>query len=301
MRDFLTGISILLLSLSSYGQDDSKGDLIVRFATPQVDTFARAGKWLLSGPNQSTWFDGVLVYRSDTILDLDTGLYSIEYYLSNQRVTTYDQIRVVADSTTSFSVFYRLPQIIEQETEDRVKLELGFEGLLGADIDQTSLELGLVGELGFKEGIYVYFTPRLAWGYIFSLSISDASFKYDSLKYTSPQYKSERYKSFYWTNGLVLRATANRHTIKDYGPTIDLGFQYRTPISFRHVILFQDHGRIYGNLHRYNDFRPFVQIGYRPFLLFANYRLFDTIGSDLLPQEPRVMIGLTLLLSEHFQ
>lgn len=93
-------------------------------------------------------------------------------------------------------------------------------------------------------------------------------------------------------------STGNQQT---YGPhfgqhfVIDIGAGYYFPIMFRHVSNYNDNTKVINMfIHQYTDVRAFINIGYYPVTVFAEYRLSDFLLGNY-PELPLYNVGLRFL------
>jgi hypothetical protein len=78
-------------------------------------------------------------------------------------------------------------------------------------------------------------------------------------------------------------------------PFIDIGMMYNAPLSFRHVAYYENDKRAFnGKLHQFTDARAYVNIGFAPVSLFAEYRVFDFIIGSY-PELPRYNFGIRII------
>jgi len=96
-----------------------------------------------------------------------------------------------------------------------------------------------------------------------------------------------------------LRLSTGNQQINEFCPshwTIDIGASYYFPAMFKHIAWYsgnQKHTESF--LHQYTDCRLFVNFGYSPVLLFAEYRPFNFILGKY-PELPQFIFGVRLNL-----
>lgn len=78
---------------------------------------------------------------------------------------------------------------------------------------------------------------------------------------------------------------------------IDIGATYNAPLLFKQIARYENSKKISnGNLHQYTDVRTYVNIGFQPVALFAEYRLMDFVMGTY-PELPRYTIGIKVAIA----
>lgn len=108
------------------------------------------------------------------------------------------------------------------------------------------------------------------------------------------KYEYYNYLDVHATAALRLSTKNQQREYEFSGFTVDIGASYHLPLLFKHVARYGGNQKFMeGGLHQFTDVRAFVNIGYAPVLLFAEYRLSDFILGSY-PELPILNFGMKI-------
>jgi hypothetical protein len=278
---------LLLLPVVSMAQT---GSISISFFASPGDTFTNHGQFRLMLHGQEV--ERLDYFNCPSSFDsLQPGTYELQLYLKQERVMTLHAIEVVANEDTEVNHYYYLPEIAKSDTVTQETFEVWLNGSMSQSPAASNWRIG------FYEGFCSHYTKHLGIGFVSGFEYGRSVLATDTTFTTLPDRRAERYNGVTWGFTLFQRFTAFDPHKKAYGPTLDVGLHYALPISFRHVFLYESgHKEVFHRIHLFNDLRAMASIGFRPVMLFASYRFFNTLKGNR-PQEPNFNVGVSINVS----
>lgn len=252
------------------------------------------------------------LYYDDFIeLDsLEAGTYRLYVYdLLNQKEHIASRTFILEEGKmTNIQLNLNFSEYIEESEPNSIKqkaeIQFGVGYFNGQWEDPASL-LKKNFSINYSANGWTAFTKHFGLLYGGGIGISQHYFDKDTTLFPEIQHtkKTERYASVFINYELKVRfSTGNQQLVKGSDNMssskffIDLGAGYYLPLLFNHTAVYKGSKKfIDRNIHNFNDFRTFVNIGFAPVSIYAEYRLSDFVRGNN-PQLPKLHTGIRLLI-----
>lgn len=250
-------------------------------------------------------------FTTEDYISLDTlysGTYKINIYNNKRQNELYftkyislppDTIIYLHINLDSNEELVYNDQVLNQEIEDKeeVQFTLGY-------LDSRWIEKNPVIINNFSLGVTAYYYAPFAKHFGFLIGVgagfSQHYFSKDTsfMKSNLSKAKYERYSNLKLNIEAKFRVCSGNHRKSRHSRpmlTLDVGAGYYFPILFRHVANY-DAGQKTVNrfIHQFTDVRAFVNFGFYPVTVFAEYRLSDFLIGNY-PELPLYNVGLRFL------
>lgn len=239
-------------------------------------------------------------YESETVDSLIPGDYTIQVVYMGVRTSTYERVEVEDAKVTEIHI-YR-PWITTSDTGDCPYTEK-VEYVLGARFGQPEAPYNvfLEEQLTVIQNFQWWPKPgkNVSLGMLMGGQADWAQFKSDTSLFPGmEEHDKERYFNLSANIGVISRLSFfDFREFYKLGMVVDVGAHYQFPLAFRHVYVDGDTKTRTNKLHRFNDVRAFVRIGYLPATLTLNYRVFDYVKPGY-PQLPKWTLGLEFVIEQ---
>lgn len=206
------------------------------------------------------------------------------------------ELRVTLFASTDFTAF-------EDTVAGNARMETQFS--IGYNNNKWVMDNpALTSAVSFGFTQYAWFPATRNFGLLTGggFGLTHASIARDTTFMDQPGLKKqyEYYNCFDLHFAAALRFSTGNQLAEYTSPklTIDIGALYNLPVAFKHIARYAGNQKFTeGGLHQFTDCRAFVNIGYPPGLLFAEYRLFDFLLGSY-PELPKWSFGLKISIPQ---